>query len=73
MGFKAHPWHPTGVKKERWLLGGQMHMVVVLELCQWKEVMPVILSLIDKEAKILVNLLVDTFCLSIHLRMPCSN
>jgi hypothetical protein len=72
MGFKAHPWHLTGVKKERWLLGGQMHMVVVLELHQWKEVMPVILLLIDKEVEILVKLLVDTFHLSIRLRMPCS-
>jgi hypothetical protein len=48
-----------------------MHMVVVLELHQQKEVMPVILSLVDKEAEILVKLLVDMFCLSICLRMPC--
>jgi hypothetical protein len=72
MGFKAHLWHPTSVKKERWLLGGQMHMVVVLELHQWKEVVPVILLLVNKEVEILVKLLVDTFRLSICLRMPCS-
>ena len=30
--FKAHPWVPAGVEHERGLLGGRMHMVVVLEL-----------------------------------------
>ena len=29
--FKAHPWVSAGVKHEGSLLGGRMHMVVVLE------------------------------------------
>ena len=29
--FKAHPWVLAGVKHEGSLLGGRMHMVVVLE------------------------------------------
>ena len=29
--FKAHPWVSAGVKLEGSLLGGRMHMVVVLE------------------------------------------
>ena len=31
--FKAHPWVLAGVKHEGSLLGGRMHMVVVLEFC----------------------------------------
>ena len=31
MQFKAHPWMSANVKHEGSLLGGRMHMVVVLE------------------------------------------
>ena len=31
--FKAHLWVSASVNHERSLLGGRMHMVVVLELC----------------------------------------
>ena len=31
--FKAHPWVLASVKHEGSLLGGRMHMVVVLEFC----------------------------------------
>ena len=34
--FKAHLQVSAGVKHEESLLGGRMHMVVVLELGQWK-------------------------------------
>ena len=44
-------------------------MVVVLELCQQKQFIPVILPLIDKKAEILFQLLVDPLCLSITLQM----
>ena len=44
-------------------------MIVVLELCQWKQFVPIILPLIDKEAEILFQLLVDLLCLSITLQM----
>ena len=44
-------------------------MIVVLELCQQKQFVPVILPLIDKEAEILFQLLVDPLCLSITLQM----
>ena len=34
--FKVHPWVLASVKHEESLLGGRMHMVVVLELGQWE-------------------------------------
>ena len=47
-------------------------MVIVLEFCQWKEVYPVVLLLIDKDPEVLFQLLVHSFCLSITLRMVSS-
>ena len=44
-------------------------MIVVLELCQQKQFIPVIPPLIDKEAEILFQLLVDLFCPSVTLQM----
>ena len=44
-------------------------MIVVRELCQQKQFVPVILPLVDKEAEILFQLLVDLLCLSITLQM----
>ena len=44
-------------------------MIVVLELCQQKQFIPVVLPLVDKEAEILFQLLVNPLCLSITLQM----
>ena len=44
-------------------------MIVVLELCQREQFTPIILPLIDKEAEILFQLLVDPLCLSVTLWM----
>ena len=46
-----------------------MDVVVVLEFRQGEEVRPVILSLIDEYPKVLLQFLIDPFCLSIPLRM----
>ena len=69
MWLKAHPWVPSGVKHEGSLLCGRVYMIVVLELCQQKQFIPVVLPLVDKEVEILFQLLVDLLCLSITLRM----
>jgi len=45
-------------------------MVVVLELRNRQEVIPVVLSFVDEYAEELVELLVDAFCLSVHLGVP---
>ena len=60
---------PSGVKHEGSLLCGRVYMIVVLELSQWKQFVPVILPLIDKEAEIFFQLLVDPLCLSVTLQM----
>ena len=44
-------------------------MIVVLELCQQEQFIPIILPLIDKEVEISFQLLVDPLCLSITLQM----
>ena len=44
-------------------------MIVVLELCQQKQFIPVVLPLVDKEAEILFQLLVDLLHLSVTLWM----
>jgi len=58
-----------GVKEERRVLGGRMNLVVILEFCEWQEPHPIILSLVGEELKILLQFLVDLFCLSISLRV----
>ena len=65
--FKAHLQVLASVKHERSLLGGRMHMVVVLEFGQWEQLIPVNLPLVYKELEILLQLLVDSFHLSITL------
>jgi len=51
-------------------LSGRVDVVVVLELCHWKKVIPVILSFVHEDSEVLVQLLVDAFYLSVHLRVP---
>ena len=46
-------------------------MVVVLELCIWKEFIPVVLPLATEDLKVLFQLLIDVLCLSIQLRVIC--
>ena len=69
MWLKAHLWVPPRVKHEGSLLCGRVYMIVVLELCQQKQFIPVVLPLIDKEVEILFQLLVDLLHLSITLQM----
>ena len=73
MWLKAHPWVPSRAKHEGSLLCGRVYMIVVLELCQQKQFVPVILPLIDKEAEILFQFLVDPRCLSVTLQMVGCN
>ena len=71
-GFKVYMRSLSSVEQEQNLLNRWIHVVVVLELCHGQQVIPVILSLIDEELQILIQLLVDMFCLSIGLQMPSS-
>ena len=73
MWFKAHLRVLASVKHEGSLLGGRMHMVVVLEFSQWEQLIPVILPLVYEESEVLLQLLVDSFHLSITLWMVSSS
>ena len=69
MWFEAHPRVSAGIKQERGLLCGRVDMVVVGELCERKEVIPVILSFSDEDAYVLFQFLVNPFSLSVGLWM----
>ena len=56
---------PAGVKEEGCLLHGQVVVVVVGELRQEEECVPVVLSFSDEDLQVLFQFLVDPFCLSV--------
>ena len=69
MWLEANLQVSSRVKHEGSLQCGGVYVIVVLELCQQKQFLPIILPLIDKEAEILFQLLVDPLCLSVTLQM----
>ena len=50
-----------------------MNMVVVLEFHEGKEVVPIVLFLVNEELKVLFQFLIDSFCLSISLGVVCGS
>ena len=48
-----------------------MCTVVVSKLCQWQQGCPVVLVIIDGTMQMLLQNLVNPFCLSIFLQMKC--
>jgi hypothetical protein len=55
---------------EEWnSLCGGVYMVVILELTKWEKLVPIILSLQDEDAYILLQFLIDVFHLTIGLWM----
>ena len=52
--FKAHLWVLASIKEEGSLLGGGVHMVVIGELCKWKQWKPVVLPFSDKDPQVLL-------------------
>ena len=67
MQFKAHPAVSAGIEQEGCLLHGQVDVVIVGELCQGEECVPVVLSFSDKDPQVLFQFLVDMFRLSVCL------
>ena len=51
------------------LVSGRLNLVVVGELGQRQPLSPVILVMVDEDAQVLFNLLIDAFSLSIHLEV----
>jgi hypothetical protein len=58
-GFKSHPRNPTGIQQKKWnLASGRMNVIVVLEFRKRKELIPVILPLVNEYAKVLFQFLI---------------
>jgi len=67
--FEAHPRVAAGVKEERGVLRRRVDMIVVGELGEGQEGVPVVLSFPDEDPYVLFKLLVDPFSLPVHLWM----
>jgi len=59
----------AGVEEEGSLLRGQVYVVIVGELHQGEECVPVVLSFSDEDPQVLFQFLVDLFRLSVCLRV----
>ena len=68
-GFKPESWVLTGVEHEWGGLSWSMDSVVIGKLGNQNPVIPVILSLVNKEAKELLNFLVDALDLAVCLQV----
>ena len=53
-------------------MGARVDVIIVLELRHRKKLIPVILMLVYKDLEILLQLLVNMFCLSVRLWMISS-
>ena len=48
-----------------------MDVIVELEFLKWKEIIPVVLPLVNEESEELFQLLIDSLCLSVSLGVIC--
>jgi len=68
MWFKAHPKVSAGIEPEEGcLLRGRVDVIIVGELRQGEECVPVVLSFSDEDLQVLFQFLVDPFHLSVSL------
>ena len=70
MPFEAHSRVLASIEEEEGcLLCGRVDVVIVGELRQGEECVPVVLPFSDEDPQVLFQFLVDPFCLSIGLRV----
>jgi len=69
MWFEAHQRVWAGIEEEGCLLRGRVDVIIVEELCQGEECVPVVLSFSDEDLQVLFQFLVDPFRLSVGLRV----
>ena len=69
MQFEAHPRVSAGIEEEGCLLHGQVDVIIVGELRQGEECVPVVLSFSNEDPQVLFQFLVDPFRLSIGLQV----
>jgi len=72
MRFEAHTRVLASIEEEGCLLCGRVDVIIVGELRQGEECVPVILSFSDKDPQILFQFLVDLFRLSVCLQVVSS-
>src|SRR5277367_2783830 len=68
-GFKSHTRYSAGVQKKQNLAGCGMDVIVVLEFRKGEQFIPVILPLDNKDSKVLLQFMIDSFRLAVTLRM----
>ena len=71
--FEFHMRYLAGIYEEGDILGHSVNVVVVLEFHKGKKIVPIILSLVNKEPKVLFQFLIDSFHLPISLGMVCGS
>jgi len=69
MQFEAHLRVLASIREEGCLLHGRVDVVIVGELRQGEECVPVVLPFSDEDPQVLFQFLVGLFCLSVCLRM----
>ena len=69
MRFEAHPRVSAGIEEEGCLLCGRVDVVIVEELCQGEECVPLVLPFSNEDPQVLFQFLVDLFHLSISLQV----
>jgi len=69
MRFKAHPRVLASIEEEGCLLHGRVDVIIVGELRQGEECVPVILSFSDEDPQVLFQFLVDLFRMSVGLQV----
>jgi len=69
MQFKAHPRVSASIEEEGCLLCGRVDVVIVGELHQGEECVPVILPFSNEDPQVLFQFLVDPFHPSISLQV----
>src|SRR5882762_2554677 len=62
----------SSVQHKGRVFGGRLYSIIVCELCHGQPIDPVRLLMVYKEPKVLLDLLIDPFCLAVCLRMEGS-
>ncbi len=70
LGIWDKAWVPSVEDHEGTFACSAVDPIIVRKLCEWQPVNPIILSVIDEDMEVLLDLLVNSFCLAICLWVP---
>ena len=71
--FESHTRYSACIQEEGDVLCCGVDVIVILKLCTGEEIVPIVLPLVNKETKELLQFLVDPLHLSISLGVVCSS